>query len=201
MACETCRQDWEAQRLGKSRAETFDVSHPACECETVSMSEAGRQVDGPEMLARIITSAVFDADAKPPEILAGKMVAIYRAGFSFFRAGSKEQEVRDAIDNLLRGATQQVHLIGAAVVTCEEVRDLGAPDSFFCVYDTQDEQFELHADAVGKTPSMGSNTQNEKARQSRMKVFRNELQRNFILADNADELVQRLKDSGFALAN
>lgn len=198
MSCSACRDIWVAER-GRGRAELFDAKFTDCSCESSLLSINGPNVANADLLARIVVSpSAYKVDESM--LIWSKIVMVYGAGLSFFRPGSTEGEVREAIRKLTEDAAEKQELVGAALLSANDIRQCGAPERFFCVYDTDAEEFRFHADVVGTWPKEKSKSQIVKARESRQRQLRDELQKQMVFGKDADELIQALRTRGFELA-
>jgi hypothetical protein len=198
MSGQACVEAWTADGT-KNRTHTFDEKFPHCCCEVHSFSGKHSHLSPTELMARIITSPFsYDLDGKT--IIWSKLVRIYSDGFSLFRAGCFESEVKQAVERAISGGAEPQTLVGAALITVGTVRNAGEPEKWFCVYDTVAEEFSEHADIAGTRPDLTlSNTQQRRQKESRMRTLRDLISETFIYAATAEELISRLRSSCFEI--
>lgn len=195
MTCSLCQAAWEASRNMK-RAETFDEQFPDCACEQHEVSTSGPAVADGDVVAHLITSPkAWDEQAST--MLWTRMMLTYSIGLSFFRAGSKESEIAAAVDSLVNNASQPQKLIGATIVTAGAIRALEDGERYFCVYDTDAEEFSMHVDIVGRWVKGLSKNKWGLTKERRQKALRDELNKNIVFASDANELVTNLRAAGF----
>lgn len=198
MSGEECVAAWQADTT-KQRAQSFDGLFPACCCEAHSLGKGGSGIGNDDLVARIFTTPdSYSLDAR--EVVWGKLVRTYSDGLSMFRAGCTETQVRDAITRLTSGGAEPNSLAGATLVKAGTLRAAGQPHRWFCVYDTDAQEFDAHSDLIGTWPDANlSKTQQEKQKQGRLRDLRKRFSDAFVPSNTADELIQALRDRQFSI--
>ncbi|WP_157089073.1 hypothetical protein [Novosphingobium capsulatum] len=197
MSSEECRAAWGAD-TSRDRAQNFDGRFPSCACEEHSLQINGFSVQNDELVAKIFTSP-DTVDLETGEVVWNKLVRTYSDGLSMFRSGCTEQQVRQIIQRLTTGGAVQTALAGAAVMTARVLRSAGNPDRWFCLYDTESADFDVHSDLIGTWPDAPSKTQLAKAKESRLRVLRNLFTSAFVVGTTADQLIEELRARNFMI--
>jgi hypothetical protein len=193
-----CRDAWNSDN-SRGRAAAFDSCFPDCCCEAHSLKFDAPGVGDQELVARIFTTpASYDQNTK--EVVWNKLVRAFSDGLSMFRSGCSEDQVRDAVERLTRGGAEYNELAGVALVRVENVRKLGLPGRWFCIYDTESSDFSYHTDLLGTRTDPGlSKTKQRSEEQERLRALRDEFTSSFVLSSSVDELITQLRARNFEI--
>ena len=206
MTAGACIEAWEAHAKGPDgaqavplcRAEAFDALFPACACEAHSFAGKASPLLGDDQLARIMTTpGTFNETTK--EIIWPKLVRVYTDGISCFRPGCTEGQLLAAIKQLMEGGAEPQVLYGAAVLTVGDVRGAGDPDRWFCVHDTEADEFSEHADIIGTRPDAPSKTKLKEIQSSRIRNLRDRMGTKIVQATDPMDLIVQLRAGGFSV--
>jgi len=149
-----------------------------------------------ELVARLVASP-SSYDYSEGQLLWPKLVQVYGAGLSFFRSGTSGDQIRKAIKRITEQTAEPQALVGAVLIKAKTIRNCGNPSKFFCVYDTDADEFDRHADLVGTWPSAPSNTKIRKEQESRQRLLRDKLGAKIICGSTAEILIDALLNAGF----
>jgi len=194
MTCDACRTVWNGA-ADNDKARALDAQHPNCACEPCSLRIAGgTPVTDDEVVARIITSP-SDYNEDTGDVLTRRLTSLYGAGVSLVRSGASDDEIKETIFQLTGGPAAQNKLVGAAILKALDIRRLGNPEKWFCVYDTNAGEKKHHGDIAGTSPS-GTNSQIEKQQKVRRYKLKDELSNKLVLAADTDALIVAMRAAG-----
>lgn len=190
---EDCIEIWRGAEHHQ-RVDALDRAHPDCGCEQHSLAGPPRTaVANDDLVARIVIAPEDWNETRT--YLGVRLIQAYRNGFSLIRQGASEDEIVRAANNLLDGEDNPT-LVGVSVVPASSIRELGV--HWFCVYDTEQGDYQHHAEIAGTADRTWSNSQAEKQKGVRRKALRQLLNDNIIEADTVEDLVIKLRAVGFS---
>lgn len=186
MSPEECISIWKNAEP-QERARALDHHSPSCGCEVHSLRNSNlNPISSVEFVARILTTP-DGCNLTTKEILRTKLVAAFSSGVSLVRQGATEAEIELTVSQLTQ-SSEPNSLAGAAILAVSEIRNLGNPERWFCVYDTEEEKKVAHADILATTPTAASGSAAKKLESRRRKSLQTCLQANVYLTNSLDEL-------------
>lgn len=192
-----CIEAWAADR-SRARAETFDAIFANCQCEQHSLG-TGTAVANDDLVARIFTTP-YSYDLSLSEVLYGRLMRVYSDGLSLFRPGCTEVQLREAVRRLTEGGEEKNELAGVALLPARELRSLGEQSRWFCVYDTDGSEFDVHADLIGTWPDRTlSKSKNKGEQQIRLRSLSKRFSAFFISSSSVDQLIEELRKRQFSI--
>ncbi len=194
MTAQACREVLE-NAAHRERAPALDAAHPHCVCEAWSLSLANdNRFEGGELVARILT-APGDYDEESQTVLTARLCDLYSCGLSVIRAGASDEEILDTINQLTIEANGDRTLLGAVVVSVEEIRQFDAADRWFGVYATDDRGKSYHGDVMGVSP-VGSKSAIGRAKSRRRHLLAASWNDKVLFSDIPLDLLAQLRTAG-----
>jgi hypothetical protein len=195
-----CRDAWKSDS-SRGRASSFDLCFPDCCCEAHSLKSDAPGVGDRELIARIFTTPE-SYNQNTREVVWNKLVRAFSDGLSMFRSGCSEGQIRDAVEKLTRGGAENNELAGVALIHVEKIRKLGNPSRWFCIYDTESDEFSSHTDLIATRTDPNLSRSKQGLQQSeRVRALRDEFTSSFVFSSSVDDLIDQLRARDFEIVS